>query len=117
MNWARVAHRVLASVIAAGVAVQVFLAGAGAFGAAGYGPHRALGWALLIVALGELLVAVAAAKLIRHTALLVLVVGLQVALGVLGTETQAWFGAFHAVNALAVMAAAGTLARAAWSTR
>ena len=117
VNWARATHRVLASVLAAGVAVQVFLAGAGAFGATGYGPHRALGWALLIVALVELLVAVAAARLIRHTTALVLVVGLQVALGVLGTETQAWFGAFHALNALAVMAAAGTLARAAWSAR
>jgi hypothetical protein len=117
MHWARVTHRVLASVVAAGVAVQVFLAGAGAFGATGYGPHRALGWALLIVALVELLVAVAASRLIRHSTALVLVVGAQVVLGVLGSETQAWFGAFHAVNALAVMAAAGTLARAAWSTR
>jgi uncharacterized protein DUF6220 len=114
MNWARAAHRVLAALIAAGVAVQFFLAGAGAFGATGYGSHRALGWALLIAALVELLVAVAAATLIRHTGTLALVVGMQVLLGVLGSETQPWFGAFHALNAVAVMAVAGTLARAAW---
>jgi hypothetical protein len=35
-------------------------------------------------------------------------------LGVLGSDTQAWFGALHGINALAVMGAAGSLARRAW---
>jgi hypothetical protein len=36
-----------------------------------------------------------------------------VLLGVLGSDTSARFGAVHALNALGVMAAAGTLARRA----
>ena len=112
--WARSIQRLLAALIAAGVAAQFFLAGAGAFHAAGYGPHRALGWVLLIAAAIVFLVALAAVRLVRHSALLLLAFVLQAGLGVLGADTQAWFGARHAVNALAVMAAAGTLARRAW---
>jgi hypothetical protein len=115
MGWARSTQRVLVSAIAAGIAVQFFLAGAGAFHAAGYGAHRALGWALLIAAGIAFVVALAAVRLVGHSAFLLLVFGLQAGLGVLGADTQAWFGALHAVNALAVMGAAGTLARRAWA--
>ena len=117
MPWARAAQRYLTSLIAAAIIVQFFLAGAGAFAATGYAAHRGLGWALLLAAGVELVVALAAVRLVRHSALLFVVVALQAGLGVLGSDTQAWFGAAHAVNALAVMAAAGTLARNAWLSR
>ncbi|HEY3920951.1 MAG TPA: DUF6220 domain-containing protein [Gaiellaceae bacterium] len=102
--------------IAAAVAVQFFLAGAGAFGATSFAPHRTLGWAILFAAAVELLVAFAAVRFVRRSAILFLLVALQAALGVLGADTQAWFGALHGLNALGVMAAAGILARAAWLT-
>jgi hypothetical protein len=114
MGWARATHRLLASLIATAIAVQFLLAGAGAFGATSFAPHRALGWALLIAAALELLVALAASTLVRHSAALLALLALQATLGLLGADTQAWFGALHALNALVVMAAAGTLARAAW---
>ena len=117
LGSARTAQRMLASLIALAVAAQFFLAGAGAFGATSYTPHRALGWALLIATGIELLVARAAAELLRHSATLFLVTALQAGFGILGTESQAWFGALHALNALAVIAAAGTLARKSWDPR
>jgi hypothetical protein len=104
-------QRVLVTLVAAAVACQFFLAGAGAFAATSFGPHRALGWAVLLVTAIAFLVALAARRLVRHSGALLLLVGIQVALGVLGADTQAWFGALHGLNALAVMAAAGTLAR------
>ena len=114
MSWARSTHRVLVTLIVAGVGFQFLLAGAGAFGATSFNAHRALGWALLFLAGIAFVVALAAMKLVRHSGALLLVVALQAGLGVLGAETQAWFGALHGLNALAVMAAAGTLARRAW---
>ena len=107
----RAAHSYLARLIAAAVVVQFFLAGAGAFGASSYAPHKVLGSVLLVLAGVEVLLALVARSFVRHSALLLLVVAVQVALGVLGSDTSAWFGAVHAVNALAVMGAAATLAR------
>jgi hypothetical protein len=43
--------------------------------------------------------------------LLLAVLLVQWILGKLGADEQAWFGALHAANALAVMVTAGTLAR------
>jgi hypothetical protein len=111
MSWSRTAHRRLARVIAAAIVLQFFLAGAGAFGATSFAPHRALGWLLLLLAAAELLLALLGRSLVRHTGVLFLLVVVQVLLGVLGSDASAWFGALHAVNALGVMAAAGTLAR------
>jgi len=105
---------VLVTLIVAGVGFQFLLAGAGAFGATSFNAHRVLGWALLFLAGIAFVVALAAMRLVRHSGALLLVVALQAGLGVLGAETQAWFGALHGLNALAVMAAAGTLARRAW---
>ena len=113
----RAAHSYLARLIAAAVVVQFFLAGAGAFGASSYAPHKALGTVLLVLAVIEVLLALVARSFVRHSALLLLVVAVQVALGVLGSDTSAWFGAVHAVNALAVMGAAATLARRSLSPR
>ena len=113
MSWARSTQRVLAALIAAGVAVQFLLAGAGAFGATSFAPHRALGWTLLLLTVVAFVNALAAMRLVRHSGALALLVGLQAVLGVLGADTQAWFGALHGLNATAVLAAAGTLARRA----
>lgn len=113
MSWSRTAHRQLARLIAAAVLVQFFLAGAGAFGATSFGPHKALGWLLLILAAAEMLLALLGRTLVRHSGVLLFVTAVQVLLGVLGSDTSAWFGAVHALNALGVMAAAGTLARRA----
>jgi hypothetical protein len=107
----RTTHTYLARGIAAAVVVQFFLAGAGAFGASSFAPHRTLGWLLLLLAVVELLFALAGRVRVRHSGVLLAAVGLQVALGVLGTDTSAWFGALHAVNALVVLGAAATLAR------
>jgi hypothetical protein len=52
-----------------------------------------------------------ARRFVRHTALLFAVLLVQWILGKLGADEQAWFGALHAANALAVMVTAGTLAR------
>lgn len=116
MSWSRTAHRQLARLVAVSIVVQFFLAGAGAFGATSFAPHRAVGWLLLLLAAAELLLALIGRTLVRHTGVLLALTGVQVILGVLGSDTSAWFGAVHAVNALAVMAAAGTLARRAMSS-
>jgi len=113
VSRARSTQRLLAPLIAAGVAVQFLLAGAGAFGAASFAPHRALGWTLLLLSVAAFVVALAAMRLVRLSGALLLLVALQAALGVLGADTQAWFGALHGLNAIAVLAAAGTLARRA----
>lgn len=105
------AHRFLARLIALGVLVQFFLAGAGAFGATSFGAHEALGTILVGLAGVALLLALLGRRFRRHTAALFGLLLLQAILGVLGADTEAWIGGLHAVNALAVIAAAGTLAR------
>ena len=111
MPWARSAHRVIASLIAAAVVAQFFLAGAGAFGATTFHPHAVLGTVLLVLAAVAVALAVLGRALVRHTLLLLVAVAVQLALGVVGSDTEPWLGAFHGVNALAVMGAAATLAR------
>jgi hypothetical protein len=111
MPWSATAHRYIVRLIALGVVVQFFLAGAGAFGATTYSPHQTLGVILIALSALALILAALGRSFIRHTSVLLGVLVLQAVLGTLGADTQAWFGALHAVNALAVMAAAGTLAR------
>jgi hypothetical protein len=107
----RPAHRYLVRLIALGVVVQFFLAGAGAFGATSFDAHETLGTVLLVLSGVAVVLALLAHAFRRHTALLLGVLLLQTFLGILGTDTQAWIGGLHAVNALAVMGAAATLAR------
>lgn len=115
MSWSRTAHRRLAQLIAAAIAVQFFLAGAGAFGASSFGSHRTLGWLLLAMAVAEMPLALLGRTLVGPSGVLVLATLVQVLLGVLGSETSPWFGAVHGVNALAVTAAAVSLVRrASW---
>lgn len=107
----RVAHRWLAALIAAAVAVQFLLAGAGAFHAASFHPHTRLGWAIGFASLLSLLVALVARNERRASALLFAAVAVQIALALLAAHTTAWFGAVHGLNALVVMGAAANLAR------
>ncbi|HWE13874.1 MAG TPA: DUF6220 domain-containing protein [Solirubrobacteraceae bacterium] len=104
-------QRWLAALLLAALAAQFLLAGAGAFGATSFKAHTGLGWATAGVSLILLVVALAARRAQRASAILCATVVLQVVLGVLGTKASAWFGALHALNALAVVGAAVNLAR------
>jgi Family of unknown function (DUF6220) len=95
------------------IATQFFLAGAGAFGATSYDAHRTVGSVLVLVVLLGLIVAALARRHAVHAAILVGVTILQLVLGSVGSD-EPWVGAFHGLNALAVMAAGGTLARKAF---
>ena len=104
-------QRWLVRLILGAVGAQFVLAGAGAFGATSFKPHTAIGW--FTAALGLIAVAVAALgrRELPATASLFAVVAIQIALGVLGEKTSAWFGAVHGLNALIVAGAAVNLAR------
>lgn len=103
-------QRVLALAIVIAVAAQFFLAAAGSFGATSYSAHRALGSALGVAALASLLVGLLTRRHMRASALLLVAVVIQIALGSVGTS-HPWVGAFHGLNALVVLASAGNLAR------
>lgn len=111
MSAVHVAHRWLARLIVAAIAVQFLLAGAGAFGATSFRPHTGLGWAIAAVSLLIFLAATAGRRELRASAILLAAVALQLALGLLGEHSSAWFGALHGLNALAVLGAAVNLAR------
>jgi hypothetical protein len=104
-------QRWLARLILAAVAAQFVLAGAGAFGAKSFKPHTAIGWVTAALCLIAVAVAALGRRELSATALLFAVVAVQVALGVLGERTSAWFGAVHGLNALIVAGAAGNLTR------
>ena len=104
------AQRAIAVLTMALIATQFFLAGAGAFGATSFDAHETVGSILVIVVLLAVVVAALARRHAVHALVLLGVTVLQVVLGSLGTD-EPWIGAFHGLNALAVMAAAGTLLR------
>jgi Family of unknown function (DUF6220) len=109
-----VAQGVVASATALLVATQFFLAGAGAFGATSFDAHRSVGSIAGLVALVGLALAALTRRHRGHSAAVVGLLVLQFALGSLGSD-EPWIGALHGLNALAVMGAAGTLARANWT--
>src|SRR4029079_10297238 len=108
-------QRAIAVLTMAPIATQFFLAGAGAFGATSFDAHKTVGSALVLVVLLALVVATLARRHTAHAAILVGVTVLQRVLGSLGTDTP-WIGAFHGLNALVVLAVAGTLVRKAFAT-
>jgi hypothetical protein len=110
------AQRGLQSLAMALIAVQFFLAGAGAFGATSFDAHKAVGSVLVLVALLGLLAAALARRLVGHAALFLAVTVLQLVLGTLGAD-EPWVGAFHGLNALVVMGVGGTLARKTFASR
>jgi hypothetical protein len=107
-------HRVLSSLIAWSVALQFFLAGAGAFGAATFHYHVVLGSLLPPAALLAFAAAALARRHVRETALVLALVTAQLALGWYGVHHEPWVGALHGLTAIGVMFAAGNLARLAW---
>ena len=121
------AHRILLSLFTLGVVVQFFLAGLGVFhvqsGATDsrfghvFGPHRTLGNVLLILALGVLVAAIAA-RLSRPRLLLSLVLPLLVFLQfVFANNGPTWFRALHPVNAVVILALAGSFTGRLWRER
>ena len=104
------AYRLVAALTLVGVAVQVFLAGAGAFGATSYDAHKTLGIVLVVAGgLGLVLAALSRRQPARAVALeLALLV--QLLFGHLGVD-HPWFGAFHGLLAIAVAALASLVAR------
>ena len=117
MALARPAHRLLTTLTAWAVAAQFFLAGSGAFGATSFDPHRVLGFVVVVMSIVVLGAAAAARRYVRQSALVVLLVLVQVGLAEGADHSSKWFGAFHGLNALAVMIAVGLLARRAWQER
>jgi hypothetical protein len=112
-SLALAAHRAIQSLAMALIAVQFFLAGAGAFGATSFEAHKTVGSVLVLVALAGLIAAALARRLVGHAALFLAVTVLQLVLGTIGADDP-WVGAFHGLNAVVVMGVGGTLARRAW---
>jgi len=108
-------QRAIAVLTMALIATQFFLAGAGAFGATNFDAHKTVGSTLVLVVLLALVVAALARRHVVHAAILLGVTVLQLVLGSLGEDTP-WIGAFHGLNALVVLAVAGTLARKTFAT-
>jgi hypothetical protein len=108
------AQRLVASLTALMIVSQFFFAGAGAFGARSFDPHRTIGSLLVLVALAGLLLALLTRRHRGHTAAVLGLLVLQALLGMFGGD-EPWIGALHGLNAIAVMGAAGTLAQANWA--
>ena len=104
------AQRGIAVLTMALIATQFFLAGAGAFGATSFDAHKAVGSVLVLVVLVGVLVAALARRHAVHALILFALTVLQFVLGSVGAD-EPWVGALHGLNALAVLAAGGTLAR------
>jgi hypothetical protein len=108
------AQRGLITLTMALIATQFFLAGAGAFGATSWDAHETIGSLIGVVVLLVLLVAALVRRHVGHAAILLGLMVLQIVLGTVGSD-EPWVGAFHGLNALAVMGVGGTLARKAWA--
>jgi hypothetical protein len=114
MTWASVTHRWLMTLIMAGVVVQFFLAGAGAFGATDFDVHRIIGDALVAVAAVAFSFAAAARRHRRATLIVLVLLALQIVLALVATDSERWVGALHGLNALAIGAVAGSLTGRLW---
>ena len=100
------AHIWLARIVLAGIILQFFFAGVGAFAAADYGPHAITGNVLLLASLVLLLLAFAGGvgrRRVGLSALLFVLFILQVVLAVMAQDVSAWIGALHPVNALVLL--------------
>lgn len=104
-------QRWLVRLILLAIAAQFVLAGAGAFGATSFKPHTAIGWVTAALCLFAVAVAALTRRALMASAGLLVVVAVQVALGVLGENASAWFGAAHGLSALLVAGAGVNLAR------
>lgn len=116
-----IAYATLSGLFLLAVAVQVFLAGLGAFHhhgdpGPGFGPHVALGdrlgLAATVVALVALVARASGRTVVGALVLAVLTEVGQHGLAQLGSGSQ-WFGALHALNATVILLLAAGLARSA----
>lgn len=117
-------HRVVLSVFTLGVIIEFFLAGLGVFrvqhGASDarfdhvFGPHRALGNVLFIIAL-LVLVAAIVARLGRVRVLISLLLPLLVFVqSILANNGPSWVRALHPVVAVLVLGLAGSFTGRLW---
>lgn len=126
----RKAFAILATLLVLGVAAQFFLAASGAYDTAptdeSFQPHRALGYGILIFAALLTTIAILTRMPGRLIGMTALVAGLTALQSLIRAIADAFSGAgdasttagklifgLHAVNGLAIMAAAGTVARRA----
>lgn len=108
------------SLILAGlVGIQVYLAGLAVFGAATFRSHALLGWSGIFFAWGLVVVAAVTARGHWRVSLALIAAFLTMAQPILAFAPRArfpWVSAFHAPNALAIIAVSLLLALRARST-
>ena len=124
-TFAGAAYRWLIALFVVCVVVQLFLAAAGAFGEkeavdledqSSWDPHRTLGLVLVLLGIVLLVVCVAWGSeriWLLATFLLALLTFIQPILAGLGEDNR-WVGAFHGLDAGAILLLAGWLAYRAW---
>jgi hypothetical protein len=120
MRLARLAHAAIAWLFVAGLLVQVFLAGLGVFeGPARFVTHRELGYALSLVAIVLLILAVVGRLGRRQVGLaaLIFVLFLLQSVFVLQRETAPFVAALHPVNGFLILLLAVVVARSSWTGR
>lgn len=112
MNQARTALGYLAVIFAVLLIPQFYFAGAMAFSglADGTEAHQVVGGVMSLISLIILVLALVTRTHLPLAAGLFGLMVLQNVLAVIGTEGSDWIGALHAVNALLVAGAAGSLA-------
>jgi hypothetical protein len=124
-SWAGMTRSSRSMVVSSGVtlacvAIQFVLAGYGTFERqyhhaddGWFEPHQILGYAIGLLTLAVLATAVitrqARGFIVRAGILVVLAVPLQPVLAQLGTETNPWFGALHALSGVAIAGLTGAL--------
>ncbi|MGH3318844.1 MAG: DUF6220 domain-containing protein [Streptosporangiaceae bacterium] len=106
------AYGVLGMVTVAAIAVQIGLAGLGAFGGS-FGPHLTLGYGIALLTLLMLvasLIARPSGRVVLVTLLLFVLAGpIQPMLATLGSGGTAWLGALHAFDAVIIFGLTGWL--------
>lgn len=93
-------------VLLVAVAIQLALAGAGAFGATAWRTHVMLGMLITVLAIvlaGMALVARPARALVIGSTVVAVLAVLQPVLSVLARRTDPWFGVLHALGAGAML--------------
>ncbi|MGH3320041.1 MAG: DUF6220 domain-containing protein [Streptosporangiaceae bacterium] len=111
-NAADAAFGVLAVITLALAAIQIGLAGLGAFGGS-FGPHVTLGYVIALLSILMLVAALIARPsrrvVIQAIVLFLLAVPLQPMLATIGENGSSWIGALHALNGVVITGLAGAL--------
>lgn len=104
---------ILAIITVALAAIQIGLAGLGAFGGS-FKAHTTLGYVIALLTILVLIAALIArpnrSLVIQAVVLFILAVPLQPLLASIGENGSAWVGALHALNGVAITGLAGALA-------